>query len=124
MDSKNDERHRTAGLMALWIGVLLPPVICAVEMETNFVLVRQACAAQRIAGLIVITVVALLITATTGAVCAVIWKRSGAIWPTDTADDVTRSRFIAVLGMMSSAISFVLILAHGIATIEFNPCQL
>ena len=110
--------------MALWIGVLLPPLITAAEMEANFVLVRQACAAQRNIMLYAIVILGLLIVTVSGLTSALIWRRRGATWPSESADLATRARFISVLGMMSSGISFALILAHGIATLAFDPCQL
>jgi hypothetical protein len=110
--------------MALWVGVLLPPLVAAAEMEANFALVRQACAAQRNVMLYAIVIVGLVIVAASGVTSAFIWRRRGATWPSESADVVTRARFISVLGMMSSAISFALILAHGIATLGFDPCQL
>ena len=116
--------HHTAGLMALWTGVLLPPLVTAAEMEINFVLVRQACAAQRNLALYAIVIAALVVVALSGLACAFVWRRRGATWPSESADVVTRARFISVLGMMSSAISFALILAHGMATLKFDPCQL
>ena len=122
--SEEQKRHHTAGLTALWIGVLLPPLITAAEMEANFIVVRQACAAQRNVTLYVIVILGLLIVTASGLTSAVIWRRRGATWPGESADVVTRARFISVLGMMSSAISFALIAAHGIATLVFDPCQL
>jgi hypothetical protein len=124
MTDRNQQMHHTAGLMALWIGVLLPLLVTAAEMELNFVLVRQACATQRSLALYAIVIVALVVVALSGFVCALMWRRRGATWPSESADIVTRARFISVLGMMSSAISFALILAHGIATLRFDPCQL
>src|ERR1051325_5181193 len=124
MKEDADPRCASAGLVALWVGLLLPPLITAAEMETNFVLVRQACAAQRNVMLYSVIVVALIITALSGFTSALIWRRRGATWPSESADIVTRSRFISVLGMMSAAISFLLVLAHGIATLNFDPCQL
>ena len=123
-ESPQQQRHHTAALTALWIGVLLPPLITAAEMEANFVLVRQACAAQQNVVLYATVVVGLLIVTLSGMTSAFIWRRRGATWPSESADVVTRARFISVLGMMSSAISFVLIVAHGIATLRFDPCQL
>src|ERR1043165_787940 len=124
MQDRQQQRHHTAGLAGLWIGVLLPPLIAAVEMEANFVLVRQACAAQRNLAMYAVVSVALVIVALAGLVSAVMWRRRGSTWPSESADVVTRARFISVLGMMSSGISFALILAHGIATLRFDPCQL
>jgi hypothetical protein len=124
MEEETEGRSHRAGMVALWMGVLLPPLITAAEMEVNFVLVRQACAAQRSVMLYSVIVVALIVTALSGLTSALIWRRRGAIWPSESADIVTRSRFISVLGMMSAAISFLLVLAHGIATLNFDPCQL
>jgi hypothetical protein len=124
MADAQQKRHHTAGLMALWIGVLLPPLITAAEMEANFVLVRQACAAQRSLALYSVVIVGLLIVGLSGLASALIWRHRGSTWPSESADVVTRARFISVLGMMSSGISFALIVAHGIATLRFDPCQL
>jgi len=118
------QRHHTAGLTAVWIGVLLPLFITAAEMEANFVLVRQACAAQKNVALYAVVIVAMAIVVLTGFMSAVMWRRRGSTWPSESADVVTRARFISVLGMMSSGLSLVLILAHGIATLRFDPCQL
>jgi hypothetical protein len=123
MPDLNEEQMQTASKMALWIGVLLPLVIVATEMQTNFVLVRQACAAERKSWLYIVVAVALIITALTGVTSAVAYQRMGGKWPNETADIANRARFISALGMMMSAISFALILAHGIATIKFDPCQ-
>jgi hypothetical protein len=124
MSDPQQKRHHTAGLTALWIGVLLPPLITAAEMEANFALVRQACAAERNLMLYVIVCSALIIVTLSGFGSALIWRHRGSTWPSESADLVTRARFISVLGMMSSGISFALILAHGIATVRFDPCQL
>src|SRR3954447_8228278 len=118
------DKHHTYGLLAIWVGVLLPLVVCAAEMQTNYVLVRQACAAQHRTGLYAVVIVALAIIILSGATSVVIWKRSGSQWPTDVANVITRVRFISVLGMMMSALAFAVVLAHGIATIRFDPCQL
>jgi len=123
-EERQQQRHHAAGLTALWVGVLLPLLVTAAEMESNFVLVRQACVAQRNLAMYAVVIGALIIVVLTGLMSAVIWKRRGSTWPSESADVVTRARFISVLGMMSSAISFALILAHGIATLKFNPCQL
>lgn len=109
--------------MALWAGVLLPFVVTAAEMETNFVLVRQACAGHRMA-LYVVVVAGLVIISLSGLISAVMWRRGGREWPVESNDILNRSRFIAVLGMFSAALSFALVLAHGIATLKFDPCQL
>jgi hypothetical protein len=118
------EEQQATTPRALWLLVILGPVIGAAEFQTIFILVRQACSAQRNFWLYVVIVVAMLLTIATAMVAVSIWRRAGAMWPTEAADVATRVRFIAVLGILSSAMSFVVILAQGIATIHFDPCQL
>ena len=100
------------------------PAIVALEQQTNFVLVRQACSVQRNLALYVVSIVAILLTIATVWIGVSIWRRVGASWPTEASDLANRIRFISVLGILSSVISFLLIVAQGIATVVFNPCQL
>lgn len=104
--------------------VIVPAVICAAHQEVNFVLVRQACSAQRSTMLYVVTIVALTLTALMGLVCYLTWRSVGAQWPGETADIATRTRFIAMVGLLGSGIFFLVTLAQGIATVYLDPCQL
>ena len=108
---------------ALWLLVVLGPIICALEMQINFVLVRQACSAQRNVGLYAVIIVAIALTLATAFVAYAVWLQAGRTWPTEAPDAATRIRFIAVLGILSSAMSLLVIVAQGIATIQFDPCQ-
>ena len=108
---------------ALWLLIILPPAIGAAAMEADFVLVRQACAAQRNFGLYAVTIAGLALVLATAFVAFAIWRVEGTRWPTEAPDVSTRIRFIAVLGILSSAMSFLLLLAQAIATILFDPCQ-
>ena len=109
---------------ALWMLVIAAPVIVAAEMQANFVLVRQACSMQRNVTLYAVIVVAMILTIATAVVAISIWRRVGPMWPADEGDVASRIRFIAVLGILSSVMSFIVILAQGIATVHFDPCQL
>ena len=109
---------------ALWLLVVVGPLLVAVEQQANFVLVRQACSMQRNVALYAVVVVAMLLTIVTAMIGLSIWRRTGADWPTEAGDLANRIRFISVLGIMSSAMSFLVIVAQGIATINFDPCQL
>ena len=107
----------------LWMLVVAGPVIVAIEMQTNFVLVRQACSAQRNMALYAVVVVAMILTIASALVAISIWRRAGVEWPTEAVDLANRVRFITALGVLSSVMSLLVILAQGIATIHFDPCQ-
>lgn len=108
---------------ALWLLVVLGPIITAIEMQINFVLVRQACSAGRSVGLYAVIIAAIALTLGAAFIAYAVWKQAGTTWPTEAVDPATRIRFIAVLGILSSAMSLLVILAQGIATIQFDPCQ-
>jgi hypothetical protein len=108
----------------LWTLIVAGPAIVAIEMEASFILVRQACSAQRNVALYAVVIVAMLLTIATIAIAISLWRRAGTAWPTEAIDLANRIRFIVVLGVLSSVMSFLIILAQGIATVNFNPCQL
>ena len=107
----------------LWLLVVLPPVIGAAAMEANFVLVRQACSGRHSTALYAVTIVGLVLILATAAIALVVWKVEGTHWPTEAPDVATRIRFVAVVAILSSAMSFLLLLAQSIVTIQFDPCQ-
>jgi vacuolar-type H+-ATPase subunit I/STV1 len=117
------EEHATTP-RALWLLMVAGPAIVAAEQQANFVLVRQACSMQRNVALYVVTIVAMLLTIVTVMVGVSIWRRAGAEWPTEASDLANRIRFISVVGILSSVMSFLVIVAQGIATVNFDPCQL
>lgn len=107
-----------------WLMIVAPAVICAAAMQINFVLVRQACSAQRNLALYVVTIVALALMVLVALIAYMTWRRAGAEWPGETADVTTRTRFISMLGLLGTGIFFLVTLAQGIATVRFDPCQL
>ena len=109
---------------ALWLLLIAGPAILAAEHEANFVLVRQACSMQRKGAWYAVVIGAILLTSVTALIGVSIWRRTGTAWPTEAGDLANRIRFISVVGILSSAMSFLVIVAQGIATINFDPCQL
>ena len=118
-----DEEVKVTTPKALWLLVVAAPIIVAIEMQANFVLVRQACSAQRNIALYAVIIMAIVLTVATALIAFAVWKVDGTNWPTEATDLPTRVRFIAVLGILSSGMSLLIIVAQGIATILFDPCQ-
>jgi hypothetical protein len=123
MLEQKEESNTAREALLLWVGVLLPPIAWAVQMEINYSLVRRACVVERNAALYAVTLVALVLMLVTALISLSTWKKLGAGWPGDSADQQTRIRFLAVLGLLSNGIFFLATAAQGLATIIFNPCQ-
>ena len=119
-----EEEIRITTPKALWLLVVAAPIIVAIEMQTNYVLVRLACSAQRNIALYAVIVVAAVLTVATALIALAVWRVEGITWPRESPELSERIRFIAVLGILSSGMSLLVIVAQGIATVLFNPCQL
>ena len=119
-----DQEQQATTPKALWTLIVAGPIIVAMQMQANFVLVRQACSAQRNFALYAVIILAMLLTIATALVGMSLWRRAGTAWPTEAINLANRIRFITALGILSSAMSFLVILAQGIATVVFDPCQL
>lgn len=111
------------GERTIWLLVVLPAFITAAAMQINYVLVRQACSAQRNLALYVVSIVALALLVGVGVISFLNWRQEGSQWPGETADVATRTRFISIMGALESGLFFLVTLAQGIATIYFDPCQ-
>jgi NhaP-type Na+/H+ or K+/H+ antiporter len=120
-----DEKHfdSMTEILVLWAGVLLPPIVWAIQMEINYALVRRACSTERNLALYAVTIMALALTLVSTLISWSTWRKSGMGWPSEAADARTRKSFLSVLGLLSSAMFFLVILAQGIATVFFHPCQ-
>ena len=112
------------GTLNLWVSILLPPVVWAIQMQLNYVFVRRACSAGNKVALYSVSIVALA-TVIFAAVLALMDWRFLSARPDDRASMIlVRSRFMAALGLLISAMFFVVIFAQGLASIIFHPCQL
>ena len=108
----------------LWIGVLMPAVIWAVQMQLNYWAVRGACVRGSNIRLLSVTLIALMLIVSSE-VCAWIGaRRSTASERAEWGVLVSNSRFMLALGLLSGAIFFSAVMAQGIAAIILHPCQL
>lgn len=104
--------------------MVLPSAILAVAMEANYVMVRHACSAHRNVALFAVSAVAIALLVALAFVALSIWSVEGMHVQTEAGDLSARIRFVALVGMLNTAISFLVVFAQAIATFKFDPCQL
>lgn len=105
----------------LWVGLMLPPIAWAVQMQVIYILVRPECTAGRKQAMLVVVVLALA-AIFVAFVTAFLNFKVPAL-PEDT-NIAARKKFMAGLGLVSSATFFLVTLAQGVAVVMFHPCQL
>ena len=108
---------------AQWFGILVPPLAMLINLSLGYALVPWSCAAKsrvllhaEIAVLVVLSVVA-------GFVAHREWKRYGGGGAVDDAGGPgPRTRFLGALGMGSSALFTLILLAQWLANVFLTPC--
>jgi hypothetical protein len=122
---ERDERFtRRGAVLWLWTGVLLAPIAWALQMQAGYMLVQPACMSGHNLSLHLVTVIALAVAAFGAYISWRNWQEAGAQWPDDEKGGPRpRSRFMGALGMLTSAMFFLVILAQGIASFILHPCQ-
>jgi hypothetical protein len=115
--------RRPGEIFRLWVGVLAGPLVALAEQEAIYLLVPGACAGGQELPLHLTALLALLLIAGAGVLSLRDWRRAGAEVPDAAGGPQARSRFMAVVGILSSIIFGLAVLAHWLATILLGPCQ-
>lgn len=125
MDETGDREFKSARvLLAQWAGLLAGPLAWLLQLQTGYTLIPWACAHDAHAiSLHVVTIAALLLTAAGGFVAWRGWQRAGREQPGGEGRAAARSRFMSILGLLTSAMFFLVILVQGSASFILHPCQ-
>jgi hypothetical protein len=110
--------------LSLGAGLFAGPAAWAMQLQVVYALVPWACKHHRTYLLHVMTATFLLVSVAGGLLAWREWRRVGGGWPSGTEGDPdTRSRFMAVLGIFTSALFTLVILAQWVPAFVFDPCQ-
>lgn len=106
----------------LWIGLLLPPVAWAVQMEALYLTSDYGCAMMNFLWNHVAAASGLVLSLIGLAVSWSEWGRLGRASDDEGGTPVSRKRFMTVLGLLTGVLFSVLIAAQWLPTIMGVPC--
>ncbi len=109
--------------LALWTGLLAGPVIWLLSFEANFALAPWACEFQAKLALYVVSIIALILAASSYLLAWRQWKELGKEWPGEAGGTLARSRVMAGGGVLTSALFFLVILAQSIPELILGACE-
>jgi hypothetical protein len=110
-------------LAVLWAGVLLAPLAFLANLEVAYAFVTASC--DRGDQLLIhLTHLACLLLSLLGGWAAwSAWRAEGSEWPGQGGGTVGRTRFMAGLGLLLSAMFTLVIVAQWIPGFLLSPCQ-
>jgi hypothetical protein len=108
---------------AQWFGLLAPPLAMLTNVSLGYALVPWSCAAESRVLLHAEIAVLVLISVAGGVVAHREWKRfGGGGEPDDAGGPGARTRFLGVLGIGSSVLFTLILLAQWLANAYLTPC--
>jgi hypothetical protein len=114
-----DARH----IWSLWIGLLLAPTAFLINLEVAYALVPAACSSRNQLPVHLVHLTCLLLAVIGLLTAWRSWNVAGATWPGDRGEPLARSRFMAGLGLLSSVLFALIIVAQWIPSFVLDPCQ-
>ena len=117
------EFKETRGIVWLWAGVLTAPLAFLLHLEVNYALVTQLCQSEHKLVLQLVTVLFVLVSAAGGLIAWRNWEAAGREWPGEEATVSERSRFMAVVGLLVSALVVLALVWQLVPQFIFDPCQ-
>lgn len=120
-----DERSwfsRPPGLLLLWTGMLAGPIAWALDLTISYALVPWTCGSQHTAVLHLLTVGALLVTAGGAAASWTALQRAPEQTTREGSRAMDRGRFMAVLGLLTSASFALAMIANAVPRVLLDAC--
>jgi hypothetical protein len=106
--------------LPLWTGILAGPIAWSCDLGISYALVKSICISQRHSVLQLITIASLMVVACAAAVAWMALQHTAG----DLVDAARqRARFMAILGLMSSTLSAIAIVALAVPHWMLNACQ-
>lgn len=120
-EKKENNLSRPGGLLMQWTGLLAGPFAWGLHMQANYSLVPWVCKNGGEILIHLVTILALAITALGAFAAWRSWQQGRETNVDDAA--LSRTSFMGMLGLLMSAMFFLVIIAQEIPGYFFHPCQ-
>jgi len=109
--------------LPLWTGILAGPIMFAVKLTATYALVKWTCSTDRQSVLHAISLVSLLVVFGAAWISWVALQHTSATLDTDAGTPEARARFMALLGLASSAFFSLAIIANAYPEWVLDACR-
>jgi hypothetical protein len=109
--------------LPLWTGILAGPIVWAIVLLASYAMVKWVCQTDNHAALNLITIASLAVVLGAAAISYLALTHTRNDVPTDGGRPRQRARFMAILGLVSSALFALQIIAGAIPHWVLDACQ-
>ena len=111
------------GIGWLWFGILAGPLAFLLNLQLSYMLVQPVCVTAHRLVLHLVPVGALLLTVSGGVSAWRNWQRTGRAESSKAAGVLPCSRFMAGVGLLTSGLFILVIVAQWLPNFILTPCQ-
>jgi len=111
------------GIGWLWFGILAGPLAFLLNLQLSYMLVQPVCVTAHHIILHLVPAGALLLAASGGVSAWWNWQRTGQAESSKAEGVLPRSRFMADVGLLTSGLFLVVIVAQWLPNFILSPCQ-
>ncbi|MFN7945046.1 MAG: hypothetical protein U0Z53_06820 [Blastocatellia bacterium] len=115
--------NQRGGILALWAGLMAGPVAWALAQQVGYLFVTLDCSYEKMLMLSPVMLLTLLIAAAGALISWRNWQRAGGELPDEGGSVISRSRFMAVVGMLLSSFALLLVIAEWLPVFFYRQCQ-
>lgn len=121
--AKEEDRLEPATAFRLWIGMLLPPVAWAIQLQAMWLTSEYGCETSDFMWNHVVSITGLVISAVGTFVAYSEYRKWAPAGDNARFELGSRRRFMAMIGVMSGALFTVVIFAQWLPTLLGVPCD-
>jgi hypothetical protein len=107
----------------LWGSVLTGPTAWFLSLLANFALAGWSCTRFGKAPLLVVTAIALALSAASGFLAWHVWRQVGVEQPGESGGTVAHERSMALAGVLMSGMFIVVIVAQSVPDLMLGGCE-
>jgi hypothetical protein len=111
------------GIGWLWFGILAGPLAFLINLQLSYMLVHPVCVTAHHIILHLVPAGALLLAASGGVSAWRNWQRTGQAESSQAGGVLPRSRFMAGVGLLTSGLFIIVIVAQWLPNFILSPCQ-
>ena len=108
--------------LRLWIGMLLAPIAWGIQLQSVYLTSEYGCFTSDYTWNHVLSALMLVTAMVGGAIAWLEWAAAGATTDEEGGDRMSRRRFMALIGILTSALFSVTIVAEWLPTLMRVPC--